>query len=385
MATAAELLAELGPIDGVPADAAESRSAGSSRPGAAGSGRVRLVVASTSAERALATGADVRVHIAQPGVCSRSSCSSTSTATTRLAIVSPMTAACRRGYDGDRVIVAEAVPAARHDRADGGRPRGRSSRALRCRRGVPDARRRPPPGRGVAGARVRRGVRWVAGRRRTVPERGRGALSTAVDDPRGLPGCSRTWRGCRSCPATTRCPSGGWHARSRHSTRSATVAAVRGRSGCSPTSTTSLDATTRRSSWPTAALGDARRWGDAGGGDDAEPPGQRDSSGAARSPRRASSLSAPWPGFRKIDDRFGQIQALGTPQPRAWRPADVGDADRSVEEILSLSGRSANSPTQESPPPVRRCTSDAVPRSSSWPPKRWVGSTPTGPMSTRAA
>ena len=42
--------------------------------------------------------------------------------------------------------------------------------------------------------------------------------------------------------------------------------------------------------------------------------------------------------FRKIDDRFGQIQALGTVSRALAASGRIGDADRSVEEVLSLSG-----------------------------------------------
>lgn len=42
--------------------------------------------------------------------------------------------------------------------------------------------------------------------------------------------------------------------------------------------------------------------------------------------------------FRKIDDRFGQIQALGIVSRALAASGRIGDADRSVEELLSLSG-----------------------------------------------
>jgi class 3 adenylate cyclase/tetratricopeptide (TPR) repeat protein len=43
-------------------------------------------------------------------------------------------------------------------------------------------------------------------------------------------------------------------------------------------------------------------------------------------------------GFRKIEDRFGQIQALGIVSRAMAASGRIADADRSVEEVLSLSG-----------------------------------------------
>jgi tetratricopeptide (TPR) repeat protein len=88
----------------------------------------------------------------------------------------------------------------------------------------------------------------------------------------------------------------------------------------------------------TAALGDAKRWGDPWGAAmmlnlQASVKLWR---GEVTEARQLAERALA--GFRKIDDRFGQIQALGILSRALAASGRIGDADRSVEEVLSLSG-----------------------------------------------
>ena len=86
------------------------------------------------------------------------------------------------------------------------------------------------------------------------------------------------------------------------------------------------------------ALGDAKRWGDPWGGammlnlQASVHLWRGDVAQALELAERALN------GFRKIDDRFGQIQALGIVCRALVGLGRISDADRSAEEVLSLSG-----------------------------------------------
>ena len=141
------------------------------------------------------------------------------------------------------------------------------------------------------------------------------------------------------------------------STRSTTGAGVPGRWACWPTCTTSVVATSTHCQLAEAALTDAKQWGDAWGasmmrnlkasvllwrGEIAE---------ALEFAERALA------GFRKIDDRFGQIQALGTLNRALVALGGSPTPTERSKRRWSSPVCSASWPIRASRPRARQCTS----------------------------
>ena len=193
-ATAAELLAELGPVDGVaaersPATPSPRCSRRRRRPSTPGATRRR---SATPAGPSTCT-RPTRRRSAACCSCGRRPSSSGATFAEATADAEEVLAGAIA--DGDRIQEAEArrrlgsvaqmqgdLPTARRELDDGDRA-------------VPCARRPPPARRRAAGPGLRRGVRRLARRRPDVPRRGDGDLPRDRRRARATPGRTRTWRG----------------------------------------------------------------------------------------------------------------------------------------------------------------------------------------------
>ena len=150
------------------------------------------------------------------------------------------------------------------------------------------------------------------------------------------PGCSSTWRGCRSSPATMPSRSGGCTSAIESFEQLGDRSGVTWARGLLAyvhhfgRRNTEAEALAERRARGGASLG--RR---VGRGDDAQPQASiRLWSGDIDTARTLADKALA--GFRRIDDRFGIIQALGTLNRALVASGRSADAERSVEEIMVL-------------------------------------------------